>query len=1082
MKKIISSILCISLLISILCVPVSATTEEIRSSDISGFINGINELTKKYDANKNFEVTSENISSENTSDEASMYYSASSVSQNETDDVPELDFRTCRLIVQSDNPFDTYSAVDVVSGFKNFYILQYENEETTKLAYENYLKNDNIISIDIDIFQKAFETDFSGRGEISVYTKEEFHNCWSLNATGIDKILNAYSDTTFTDITVAVIDTGVDLDHELFDGRITRTYFNSSGDGDPKNESDVYGHGTMVSSIIVKTTSPNVKIANYRIGTDEGETTMVMFNAAVLKAVLDGVKIISISCSSWDNYELELETLEYAYFNGCFITNSAGNTSSDLGVKNASALDVSGYACTVASSTRKNLPANSTSYGKPVKIVAPGDAVAVAQIGNRYGVASGTSFSSPYIAGVYAMFTNVHPTLTREEKLRMMLGCTTELSEPYIKYSFYNGIINALDLFGMNNLSKPTFSLSEGVYIGAVEIELSAEDGCDIYYTMDQTYPSPANGTLYTEPIIFEGDVFEITAVAYKNGKRSDFSKTIIHSAKLGTDDMFTISEAGTITGYTGDALYLKIPETINGIEVNDIAENLFTNVKIVGIVLPDTITFLGDMSLWNGPNHKSFIYENDYVCFITGNNIKTLGTAAFKGCSNLREVTMPNLEIIGGSVFENTSISGVNFPNVTTLLTDAFYFSTQLREVYLPKCTKIFDGAFKECRELVHVYIPLADMDIESIEYPDWTFDISQEGITQFFRCNMILTHVDLPSIRVFGYTRTPSIDCFADCSIKRADFSKIEYLFELPSPGEWYGWDCYKPVKVELCLPSTMRYCVPVDYYLDEGERVYTIYGSKDTYAEKWANTNKVNFVELSPQTAIAEDIETIWDEYSYKPLVFDARGFNRTYQWYGSYDNKASYDDIAIEGATTNEFDPGENSKYSYYYCQMTSTDIDNDGKIVSSFTVNSTLCQNRFYYMYAKDKTEIDVENNLIFTKQFVCRDFLEIVHINENTNYILTPSYEYQNNCWYGTGSQLQIQDADASTETTYTLIVQGDINGDSAVDVLDAAYVELVTNGHKQLTYAYFLAADTNSDEEITVEDYSQVVNLVLAG
>ena len=108
--------------------------------------------------------------------------------------------------------------------------------------------------------------------------------------------------------------------------------------------------------------------------------------------------------------------------------------------------------------------------------------------------------------------------------------------------------------------------------------------------------------------------------------------------------------------------------------------------------------------------------------------------------------------------------------------------------------------------------------------------------------------------------------------------------------------------------------------------------------------------------------------------------------------------------------------------------------------------------------------------------------MEIVHINENTNYLLTPSYEYQNNCWYGTGSQLQIQDNDSSSEIIYTLIVEGDINGDSAVDVLDAAYVELVTSGHKQLTDAYFLAADTNLDQEITVEDYSQVVNLVLAG
>ena len=162
-------------------------------------------------------------------------------------------------------------------------------------------------------------------------------------------------------------------------------------------------------------------------------------------------------------------------------------------------------------------------------------------------------------------------------------------------------------------------------------------------------------------------------------------------------------------------------------------------------------------------------------------------------------------------------------------------------------------------------------------------------------------------------------------------------------------------------------------------------------------------------------------------------------------------------------------------------MTSTDIDNDGNIVSSFTVNSTLCQNRFYYMSAKDKTEIDVDNKLIFTKLFVCRDFLEIVHINENTNYLLTPSYEYQNNCWYGTGSQLQIQDADASTEITYTLIVEGDINGDSAVDVLDAAFVALVANNLTTLENEYFLAADTNLDQEITVEDYAQVVNLVLA-
>lgn len=985
MKKIISYILCIALLVSIICIPVYAKSPNTKEADINDFINGVTRLTRKYDFKKDFEVTSESISSKTVSEDAPTYFSGSSVFENETNDEPELNFQTCRLIVQSDKPIETYNAVDVVSGFKNFYILQYENEESTEYAYENYLEDGNVFSVDIDTVQKAFESDFSDRESNAVYTREEFYDCWSLNATGMDKVLDTYSDKTFPDITVALIDTGVDLDHELFDGRIIRTYFNSSGDGEPNDESDVYGHGTMVSSIIVKTTPENVKIANYRIGTDDGETTMTMFSAAVLQAVADGVKIISISCSPWDNYELELATLEYAYSNGCFITNAAGNTSANLSVNNASALEVSGYACTVASSTIKNLPANTTSYGKPVQIIAPGNAVAVAKNGNEYGAASGTSFSSPYIAGVYAMLTNVYPTLTREEKLRMILGSTSELSEPYIKYTFYNGIINALELFELNNLSKPTFSLDNGIYVGEVKIELTAENGCDIYYTLDQTYPSPTNGTLYTEPIIFEGNVFEITAVAYKNGKRSDFSKTIIHSATRGTDDMFTITDDGIITEYSGDSLYLKIPEKVNGIQVKDIAECLFSDLKIYGLILPDTMTFLGDMSLWNGSSHQSFIYGNDYINFITGNNIKTLGASAFQGCSNLREVNLPNLEVIGGNAFDGTSISGVTFPKVTTLLTDAFYFAIQLREVYLPQCQKIFDGAFRECRQLVHVYLPLADFDVESIEYPDWNFDISQEGPVNIFRTTMELSYIDLPSMRVLGWHKTDN--SFGDSCIKRLDFSKIEYLFELPSPGKYYWWDCYKPVKVELCLPSTMKYCVPIEYYLDE-DRTYTIYGSKDTYAEEWSETNKVNFVELSSQTSIAEDIETIWDKYSYKPLVFDARGFNQTYQWYGSYDDKESADDIAIAGATTNEFSPNQENTYPYYYCKMVSTDINCDGEIVESFEVYSSICENKLY-----KSPQANTIENLVSLADGTATNSKLITFVAVGSNMNLTQSIE-----------------------------------------------------------------------------------------
>lgn len=61
------------------------------------------------------------------------------------------------------------------------------------------------------------------------------------------------------------------------------------------------------------------------------------------------------------------------------------------------------------------------------------------------------------------------------------------------------------------------------------------------------------------------------------------------------------------------------------------------------------------------------------------------------------------------------------------------------------------------------------------------------------------------------------------------------------------------------------------------------------------------------------------------------------------------------------------------------------------------------------------------------------------------------------------------------------LIVQSDVDGDSAVDTLDLASIEKTVNGHEQLEGCYYMAADFNRNNELTVEDYSQAVNFALA-
>lgn len=65
---------------------------------------------------------------------------------------------------------------------------------------------------------------------------------------------------------------------------------------------------------------------------------------------------------------------------------------------------------------------------------------------------------------------------------------------------------------------------------------------------------------------------------------------------------------------------------------------------------------------------------------------------------------------------------------------------------------------------------------------------------------------------------------------------------------------------------------------------------------------------------------------------------------------------------------------------------------------------------------------------------------------------------------------------------TVKLIVNGDINGDGAVDVLDGAYAQLVSTQKAELEGCYLLAGDlSGNDRKVEAADYSEVVNLIVA-
>lgn len=95
----------------------------------------------------------------------------------------------------------------------------------------------------------------------------------------------------------------------------------------------------------------------------------------------------------------------------------------------------------------------------------------------------------------------------------------------------------------------------------------------------------------------------------------------------------------------------------------------------------------------------------------IISNNVTSIGSGAFCGCTSLTSVTIPNsVTTLFDEVFKNCSnLTSVTIPTgVTSIGADAFCMCSNLTSVNIPAgVTSINYGAFRECSSLTAVSIP---------------------------------------------------------------------------------------------------------------------------------------------------------------------------------------------------------------------------------------------------------------------------------------------------------------------------------------------------------------------------------------
>ncbi|RYJ28404.1 alkaline serine exoprotease A precursor [Streptomyces sp. L-9-10] len=224
-----------------------------------------------------------------------------------------------------------------------------------------------------------------------------------------------YPDGAGEGVTAYVLDTGVRISHQDFEGRASYGY--DAIDGDDSAD-DGYGHGTHVAGTIAGAAhgvAKKAKIVSVRVLDDNGSGTTEQVVAGIdwVAANHQGPSVANMSLGGGADPALD-EAVRNAIASGVTFGVAAGNDSSDASTTSPARVE---EAITVASSTETDGQSSFSNYGTLVDLYAPGSAITSDWNDSDTGVntISGTSMATPHVVGAAAIYLAGHPDATPDQ-------------------------------------------------------------------------------------------------------------------------------------------------------------------------------------------------------------------------------------------------------------------------------------------------------------------------------------------------------------------------------------------------------------------------------------------------------------------------------------------------------------------------------------------------------------------------------------------------------------------------------------------------------------------------------------------
>ncbi len=329
-----------------------------------------------------------------------------------------------RLIVTCDDysliDFDKYEAKEVVFGTDGTVVLQFENRDKAEECAKILETLSTVEAVTADAYLEM--EDYEVEPIPSLNNEPD----WGVKYINADKYSYYLKNTTKDkSVTVAVLDTGIDMDHPYLTNIISKGGVNYTGTG--KTPEDDQGHGTHVSGIIKQCTEGlNINILPVKVlkRNDEGKATgsLKWIINGISWAVQNGADIINLSLEVPANPIITDQiqiAIDYATSKGVTVIVAAGNgDSNNIPVDTSIVAPANiGSAIVVGAIDKNGVKGSFSNYGETVDVCAPGVEIVstylkTAEYPYEYGKLDGTSQAAPHIAAVAAMFKYLNKDLT----------------------------------------------------------------------------------------------------------------------------------------------------------------------------------------------------------------------------------------------------------------------------------------------------------------------------------------------------------------------------------------------------------------------------------------------------------------------------------------------------------------------------------------------------------------------------------------------------------------------------------------------------------------------------------------------